>query len=126
MMHVNTVNRFSLAREPHVYLWGVGFLPRRWQAPYVRWRRDASFENIGLLSYRELRRLGGACFPHQRIDNQDVDDQSLRQFSSFTRGLVAGYRFAKTMPLLSWFFNWFGPGWEADFFKQPAHNCNVP
>ena len=29
-------NRFSLAPEPHVQVWGVGFLPRAWMAGYVR------------------------------------------------------------------------------------------
>src|SRR5262249_28034769 len=34
-----TANRFSMAPEPHVRVWGVGFLPRRWMPAYVRWRR---------------------------------------------------------------------------------------
>ncbi len=52
-----TVNRFSLAREPHVNLWGVGFLPRRWMAPYVRRRIGIPYENVRLLSFLDLRRM---------------------------------------------------------------------
>lgn len=52
-----TTNRFSLAREPHVGVWGVGFLPRRWMPAYVRWRRGIPYDKKHLLSLFELRRL---------------------------------------------------------------------
>ncbi len=32
-------NRWAPLPEPHVRLFGVGWLPRRWQARYVAWRR---------------------------------------------------------------------------------------
>jgi SAM-dependent methyltransferase len=34
-----TNNRYCPLPEPHVHLAGVGYLPRAWQAPYVRMRR---------------------------------------------------------------------------------------
>jgi ubiquinone/menaquinone biosynthesis C-methylase UbiE/uncharacterized protein YbaR (Trm112 family) len=52
-----TTNRFSVAPEPHVRVWGVGFLPRSWMPAYVKWRRDIAYERKHLLSYFELRRL---------------------------------------------------------------------
>jgi SAM-dependent methyltransferase len=36
--HFRTVNRFGLLPEPHVGVWGVGYLPRGWADGYVRWR----------------------------------------------------------------------------------------
>ncbi|MGH7539803.1 MAG: class I SAM-dependent methyltransferase [Gemmatimonadota bacterium] len=54
----NSVNRFNMLRpEPHVKLWFLGFLPRRWQAPYARWRRSFVGYDRGtkLPSYWELR-----------------------------------------------------------------------
>jgi ubiquinone/menaquinone biosynthesis C-methylase UbiE/uncharacterized protein YbaR (Trm112 family) len=54
-----TTNRFSLAPEPHVRLWGVGFLPRRLMPVYVKWRRDMAYERKHLMSCFELRRLFG-------------------------------------------------------------------
>ena len=51
-----TSNRFSLAPEPHVRIWGVGFLPRKWMPAYVRWHRGLSYEKKRLLSYFELAR----------------------------------------------------------------------
>jgi ubiquinone/menaquinone biosynthesis C-methylase UbiE/uncharacterized protein YbaR (Trm112 family) len=52
-----TTNRYSLAPEPHVRVWGVGFLPRRLMSAYVKWRRGMAYEKKHLLSYFELRRL---------------------------------------------------------------------
>jgi ubiquinone/menaquinone biosynthesis C-methylase UbiE/uncharacterized protein YbaR (Trm112 family) len=51
-----TSNRFSLAPEPHVRVWGVGFLPRRWMPTYVRWRRGLAYTGKTLLSRFELSR----------------------------------------------------------------------
>jgi SAM-dependent methyltransferase len=50
-------NRFSLAPEPHVGVWGVGFLPRRWMGPYVRAMRRRDFRAIWTLSYAEWTQL---------------------------------------------------------------------
>lgn len=52
-----TPNRFSLSAEPHVGIWGVGWLPRSWQRPYVAFRGGKSYEFVRLLSAREARRL---------------------------------------------------------------------
>jgi ubiquinone/menaquinone biosynthesis C-methylase UbiE/uncharacterized protein YbaR (Trm112 family) len=52
-----TSNRFSLAPEPHVRVWGVGFLPRRWMPAYVKWMRGLAYEKKHLLSCFEIRRL---------------------------------------------------------------------
>ncbi len=61
----NSVNRYNMLRpEPHVGLWFVGFLPRRWQAPYVRWRRGfrGYDRSVRLPSLAELRRAGRRHF----------------------------------------------------------------
>jgi SAM-dependent methyltransferase len=50
-------NRFSLAPEPHVGVWGVGFLPRRWMNGYVRLVRGLDFRGIRTLGSGEWRRL---------------------------------------------------------------------
>jgi SAM-dependent methyltransferase len=55
----NSVNRFNMLRpEPHVKLWFLGFLPRRWQGPYAHWRRGfiGYAQSVRLPSYWELRR----------------------------------------------------------------------
>jgi SAM-dependent methyltransferase len=56
-----TVNRYAPAPEPHVGVWGVGFLPRRLMNPYVRWRKGISYQHITLQSARSLRQLARAA-----------------------------------------------------------------
>src|SRR5205814_6303531 len=45
---LSTPNRFSLAAEPHVSVWGVGWLPRRWQPAYVRRRSGIDYAWVRL------------------------------------------------------------------------------
>lgn len=48
-------NRYSLGPEPHVGVWGVGYLPRRWMETYVRMMRGGDFRAIRTLGVREWR-----------------------------------------------------------------------
>jgi SAM-dependent methyltransferase len=58
-----TTNRYTLLREPHVGVWGVGWLPRRWADAYVRHTSGQRYLHHRPLSARELRRgLTGAGF----------------------------------------------------------------
>jgi ubiquinone/menaquinone biosynthesis C-methylase UbiE len=51
-------NRFYLyGPERHVMLWGVGFMPRRWQNAYVKLRKGVPYQGKRLLSRAELIRL---------------------------------------------------------------------
>lgn len=52
-----TPNRYSLSPEPHVGVWGVGYLPRPFQGKWVRMRAGVSYDFNRLLSVWELRRL---------------------------------------------------------------------
>ncbi len=54
-----TPNRFSLGFEPHVGVWGVGFLPRAWMARYVRLMSGSDFraiETLGSIGWRRQAR----------------------------------------------------------------------
>lgn len=49
-----TTNRFSLLPEPHVNVWGVGFVPRKWADAYVRWRSGQGYAHHHPLSAAEI------------------------------------------------------------------------
>lgn len=51
---LRTTNRYSLLPEPHVNVWGVGFVPRRWADAYVRWRSGQSYAHHHPLSAHEI------------------------------------------------------------------------
>ncbi len=49
-----TPNRYSIAPEPHVHLFGVGWLPRKYQVGYVRRRIGFDYRGTQLKSASEL------------------------------------------------------------------------
>ncbi len=53
---ISTPNRFSLTAEPHVFVWGVGWLPRPWQSGFVSWRSGKTYDDTVLMSSAELAR----------------------------------------------------------------------
>jgi 2-polyprenyl-3-methyl-5-hydroxy-6-metoxy-1,4-benzoquinol methylase len=57
LVALSTPNRFSLAAEPHIHVWGVGWLPRAFQQRYAEWRSGRPYVFTRLLSARETRRL---------------------------------------------------------------------
>ena len=58
-------NRYSLTPEPHVNVWGVGFLPRPWMASYVRRTSGRDFRSIRTLSFGEWKTLLKASSFHE-------------------------------------------------------------
>jgi SAM-dependent methyltransferase len=56
-LYLTTPNRFSAGREPHVNLWGLGWLPRRLVDSYVRCRLGIPYLGKRNLSYWELRSM---------------------------------------------------------------------
>jgi ubiquinone/menaquinone biosynthesis C-methylase UbiE/uncharacterized protein YbaR (Trm112 family) len=98
-----TANRFSLAPEPHVRVWGVGFLPRRWMPAYVKWRRGMAYEKKRLLSCFELHRLlrraglGPIIFALPVITAADWES-----LGAWERAVARVYGWLAKIPLLRW------------------------
>jgi SAM-dependent methyltransferase len=55
-IHLRVTNRYSLLREPHVNVWGVGFVPRRLADSYVRWRSGEPYLHLRPPSAADLQR----------------------------------------------------------------------
>jgi hypothetical protein len=69
-VRIRTVNRYTVMAEPHVGIWGVGFVPRQMADRYVRWRGGDGYEHHRPLSSRELRHgLQDAGFASVRVDS---------------------------------------------------------
>ncbi len=64
---LETPNRFTFHREPHVKVYGVGFVPRRWMKNYVdlMTKKQRTFGGIRSLSYFEFRILFKKVFGDQ-------------------------------------------------------------
>ena len=117
---LNTANRYSLARDPYAHLRGVGYLPRKWQSGYVRWRNRARYEQTRPLSIRELRRVARRHFAGCRIAPADVDDATLREQPAPVRAGVSIYRAATRLPLVREIVTCVAPQWDATF-ERPCH-----
>lgn len=76
----STPNRYSLSAEPHVGVWGVGWLPRRWQAGYVQRRTGIPYEYCRLLGRRELERIVGAAGLRPKIAPGRIPAEELQRF----------------------------------------------
>jgi ubiquinone/menaquinone biosynthesis C-methylase UbiE len=111
-LYIQTVNRYSIGRDPYTYLWGVGFLPRAWQPAYVQWRRKAVYSHIKTLSLRELHRLTAKHFMHREIALPDIDKSALSHFSFSTRLQIRTYKAIRAKPVVKSILAAVGAGWE--------------
>ena len=83
-----TPNRFSLAPEPHVNVWGVGFLPRSLMKPYVKMRSGVDFRAITTHGWRGWHRLARhSPFQGCRIVASELP---FREHSSRFKGMLVG------------------------------------
>lgn len=111
-----TWNRLAPTPEPHVRLWGVGWLPRPVGRRYVRWRGKGDYENVYLLSAFELRRLlGGSPFGGGDIHAAELPPEMVERLPAWLKGLVGFYHAARRWPVVRQFLAWVGPvlEWES-------------
>jgi SAM-dependent methyltransferase len=109
-LFLSTPNRFSLAPEPHVGLWGVGYLPRPWANRYVRRRRGVFYDDVRMLSAASLRRMLRGHFPgHARVLIPAVSPRQLERFSALKRRLATLYLALRRVPVVRNLFYVFGP-----------------
>lgn len=107
---LSTPNRFSLAPEPHVMVWGVGLLPRRYQARYVAWRSGKAYVSTCLMSSGELRRkLKRRTRFAFRIIIPPVPDEEVARFSPIKARLARLYNRIAAAPALRAVFLTIGP-----------------
>ena len=98
-----TPNRFSLAAEPHVHVWGVGWLPVRFQKRYVRARSGRPYEYVRLLSVPGLASL---LRRHTHIDGRfvvpRVPDEEIASYDARRGALAHAYNRMAEWPWLRW------------------------
>ena len=95
---LSTPNRLSLTPEPHVRLWGVGFLPHRLAVDYVRRLRGVDYRDIHTLSARGLRRTLAASGSSVRIVPPTIPAAVRAGYSPLARRLIDVYGVAVRSP----------------------------
>jgi ubiquinone/menaquinone biosynthesis C-methylase UbiE/uncharacterized protein YbaR (Trm112 family) len=95
-----TPNRFSLGLEPHVRLWGVGWLPRRLAPAYVRRVRGAPYDHVRLLSSVELRRMLAGRGLAPRIEVPEIPSATQEIYHGLELLLVRVYNRVRRVGLV--------------------------
>lgn len=98
LLFLSTPNRYSLGLEPHVRLWGVGFLPRPFAERYVRAVRKSSYSHVHLLSAGSLERLLRTHGLAPQIVTPPVPDATRALYSGIELRLVDAYNRALAVP----------------------------
>ena len=113
-LRVRTANRYSLLREPHVGVWGVGFVPRRLADAFVRWRSGQRYLHHHPLSRRELARdLRRAGFSGVRVEAAPFLATERRQLGRAFAWAGRAYAAARALPLVGSAVSWIAPELEA-------------
>jgi SAM-dependent methyltransferase len=103
MIALATPNRFSLAAEPHVHVWGVGWMPTRFQARFVRARSGRTYEYVRLLSVPGLSMLLSRHTRfHGRFVVPPVPDDEIEGMHARRARLARLYNRLADAPLLRW------------------------
>jgi hypothetical protein len=98
LLFLATPNRFSLALEPHVRLWGVGLLPRPLAERYVKAVRGYAYDHVRLLSAPRLRRLLRSVGLRPRIVPPAIPPATQELYRGLELRLVRSYNRLRRVP----------------------------
>lgn len=119
-MALSTPNRFSLTAEPHVKVWGVGWLPQSLQAAWVRRRSGKVYEDTVLMSSFALsRRLRQMTQLQFRIEIPGIPLAHIEQFAASKRLFASLFNAVFKASMLRPLFLFIAPffqivGWKYD------------
>jgi len=116
-----TPNRYSLTAEPHVYIWGVGWILRRWQKAYVKFRKGISYEFTRLLSVRETLGLFRQHTKFQiRILIPQVPPEEISRYPAIRKMVARAYNTLSTWKIFAPVFRLIGPFFRVVGYKVSA------
>jgi 2-polyprenyl-3-methyl-5-hydroxy-6-metoxy-1,4-benzoquinol methylase/uncharacterized protein YbaR (Trm112 family) len=119
VLFLATPNRFSVTAEPHVHVWGVGWLPRKWMNAYVRFMRGINYDQIRVLSFIELRTLLNNCrLENHRILLPSISPEEAKYFSLPRRMELALYNVVRSIPVVRWILYLIGPFFNVVVFAD--------
>ena len=105
-------NRFTVATDPHVGLWGIGALPRKWVRPYLRLRGRSDWppQTLSALEARSMAVRTG--WQKANVSAPPVSKAWARTRPLRERWPLLGYEFARGVPFAKRLLCTFGPLWE--------------
>ncbi len=117
-------NRFTLTIDPHLGLWGVGWLPRPWVAGYLRRRRRTEWPPR-TLSTREAKRIARNAGLHQvTVEPPGIPEGWAKTRPAAERLPIRVYSVSRTIPGVRAALCAVGPLWELRA-EAPARSRGV-
>jgi SAM-dependent methyltransferase len=105
-------NRYALSVDPHVRLWGLGWLPRAWMPSYVSWRRGGAWPPP-CLSGGEVRRMAlRAGFEGVEVEPPGIPEGWARTRPKAQQRLITAYSLASRLKVSRAILRAFGPLWQ--------------
>ncbi len=105
-------NRYSLMIDPHVRLWGLGWIPRRWMSAYVRFRRGGAWPPT-CLSVAEAHRLAAnAGFESISIEPPEIPASWASSRPRNQQSLIKAYAMASRFGPMRVCLRALGPLWQ--------------
>lgn len=109
-------NRFSLSPEPHVGVWGVGYLPVSLQAAWVRLVSGQEYAYIRLLSRSEVLRLfepdgnieASVEFPPIALEEIELFSRGKARIANLYNRLIKNWAFQQVLPLVGAYYRVLG------------------
>ena len=122
----STPNRFSLTAEPHVFVWGVGWLPQPLQAAYVQWRSGKTYTDTVLMSsFRLARRLRWNTHLKYDILVPSIPDAHIAYFSRTKAKIAKLFNVVSQSALLRPLFLLISPFFRVTGTKLEPPACRV-
>jgi SAM-dependent methyltransferase len=105
-------NRFTLTTDPHLGLWGVGWLPRGWVPCYLRLRGRCDWppRTLGALEARRLARRSG--FVEITVGPPPIPKPWARSRPAAERAAIGAYEAFRTVSAGRALLTAVGPLWE--------------
>jgi ubiquinone/menaquinone biosynthesis C-methylase UbiE len=113
-------NRYTLTTDPHIGLWGLGWLPRGWVPAYLR-LRGREFWPPRTLSTREVRDLAvRAGLVSVSVEPPAIPARWAWTRPALQRLAIGVYAKARCIPLARGLLQTIGPLWELQAVKKGA------
>ena len=114
-------NRFSLTAEPHVGVWGLGFLPRAWAESYVQHRFGVDYRSIRPFSWRRFQQALQSFGGEARADVLRPGPKERVGFSATKLWAARAYEALLRVPVVNLLVRRTAPAFEAWARKARRH-----
>jgi SAM-dependent methyltransferase len=105
-------NRYTLTTDPHLCLWGLGWLPRRWLPGYLRLRGCSAWPPRTLSAFEARRITESAGFGAVEVEPPAIPAQWARSRPWRERPAIRLYTAARRLPGACGLLRAVGPLWE--------------